>query len=70
MIADLRSDRRELNVYETTPQPRLLRARTIEQPLGFVHALDERAVVAVMEAGGRREVVLFRWSWESNQERT
>lgn len=70
VVADLRSDRRELNVYQTHPEVRLIRTRTIEQPLGFVHATADGSLVAVTEAEGRREVVLFGWSWQSSQERT
>lgn len=70
VISDLRSDRREMNVYQATPRLRLVRARTIEQPLGFVHALDGQSLVAVRESGGRREVVLFGWSWQHTQEGT
>jgi hypothetical protein len=70
VISDLRSDRRELNIYQTTPAPRLVRARTLQQPLGFVHAADGHSLVAVTEAGGRRDVVLFNWSWQANQEGT
>jgi hypothetical protein len=68
VIADLRSDRRQLNVYGTTPGPRLMRGRTIVQPLGFVHAMQGRSLVAVTESRGRREVVVFEWYWQFNQE--
>ncbi len=70
VVADLRSDRRELNVYQTHPEVRLIRTRTIEQPLGFVHVTADGSLVAVTEAEGRREVVLFGWSWQFNKERT
>jgi hypothetical protein len=68
VIADLRSDRRELHVYQTTPEVRLIRSRTIERPIGLVHALGRASVVGVSEQGGRREVVLFGWSWQSTRE--
>jgi hypothetical protein len=64
VVADLRSDRRELSVYQAGPEPRLVRARTIERPIGFVHARAGRSMVAVTEVEGRREVVLLGWSWQ------
>ncbi|HEU4881186.1 MAG TPA: hypothetical protein VFT45_03040 [Longimicrobium sp.] len=64
VVADLRSDRRELTVYQAAPRPRLLRARTIERPIGFVHTRAGRSMVAVTEGEGRREVVLLGWSWQ------
>jgi hypothetical protein len=68
VVSDMRSNRRMLHVYQTGSVHRLIRSRTIAQPLGFVHAAAGNRLVAVREAGGRREVVLFAWSWQPNQE--
>lgn len=68
VVSDLRSDRRDLIIYQTMPEVRQVRTRTIRRPLGFVHSWGERSLVAVSEGGGRREVVRFEWSWEPELE--
>ncbi|HEY0023081.1 MAG TPA: hypothetical protein VGB24_09225 [Longimicrobium sp.] len=66
VLTDLRSDRRTLHIYELAPKPRVVRTRSIEQPIGFVQAFGSNTLIAVSESTGRRELIYFGWSWKPN----
>jgi hypothetical protein len=64
VIADLASDARELVVFGA--DGRLLRTTRIELPLAFVSTVPGRRVLLGSRALGVREVVEYRWEWESD----
>lgn len=64
LLADLRSNRRTFRLYSSAGEPALIRSRTVEQPLGLVHAIPGRnVVVGVSEGRGWWEASWLRWSW-------
>ncbi|NIR44632.1 MAG: hypothetical protein GWN99_10035 [Gemmatimonadetes bacterium] len=64
ILVDLRSDRRWFVVYDRK-STRVIRGRVVHSPLGFVQSIpDERLLVGVRDLPGRREVVVFQWSWD------
>jgi hypothetical protein len=64
LLADLRSDRRTFHLYSTAGELSLIRSRTVDQPLGLVHAIPgQKLVVGVSEGRGWWEADWLRWSW-------
>lgn len=66
-FADLRSDRRDLVLFDENGNE--VRRTSVDAPIGFVARAPSNVLVAVRQAGVT-EVVLYRWTWGQLRKRS
>ena len=63
ILADLRSDRRHLLVYDAAGA--FKRRRAIDVPFGILDTVPDRQELLAVRRTDRLEILTYQWSWQS-----